>query len=97
MTHYRHCGCSSCKDKPSWWQPWMKEALEMFSDGRHIFYEGDDPAQFIFHVKQQYDLDIVALCPNWAKEYAEFKSFSFDCPGHLYGVLYLSGIYPMGS
>jgi hypothetical protein len=55
---------------------------ELFPEGRHIFYEGDDPAGFIKEMKERYGLEVTV---------------SLDCPAKLLNEIYRSGKYPMGS
>jgi hypothetical protein len=57
------------------------ELVELYPEGRHLYYEGDDPTGFIKELKERYGLDV---------------SVSFHCPAELLDEIY-SGKYPLGS
>ncbi len=70
----------------------------LFPEGRHIYYEGDDPAGFVEEVRVKFGFD-PAADPNWGIRIGEregFDSYSFHCPAELLDSIY-SGRFPMGS
>lgn len=73
---------------------------EMFPEGRHIFYEGDDPEGFVTEIKARFKFD-PSLDPCWGKAMPDmsgepdFVSYSFHCPSDILDLVYTE--YPMGS
>jgi hypothetical protein len=49
------------------------ELVELYPEGRHLYYEGDDPAGFIKELKERYGLGV---------------SVSFHCPAELLDEIY---------
>lgn len=76
-------------------------AEDYFSDGRQIFYEGDDPEGFAATVNEEFGLDVTSD-HSWGELVDEgegdcFTSHGFVCPANLLGEIYYSGRWPMGS
>lgn len=70
---------------------------ELFPEGRYIYYEGDEPVEFILEMNQKFGLDMQKLSPEWHADYLEFGSFGFFCPPEHLDAIYGNDIYPMGS
>ncbi|MGV0050793.1 hypothetical protein ACRU43_16350 [Mycobacterium colombiense] len=77
--------------------PWA----EVFPNGRHIFYEDDDPETFVEQIKAECGFDPGAD-PLWGVFYPatpgcndEFYSYQFCCPAEHLDAIY--GRWPMGS
>ncbi|MFG1883777.1 hypothetical protein [Micromonospora sp. NPDC049102] len=72
----------------------------LYPQGRHIFYEGDDPAGFAEEVRAEFGFDPTAD-PHWGTRIGSedngFDSYSFYCPGDLLDSIYGVGRFPMGS
>jgi hypothetical protein len=57
----------------------------LFPEGRRIYYEGDDPADFVRRIKVEYGFD-PAADPHWGKHFRGdeegngWVSYSFHCP-----------------
>jgi hypothetical protein len=71
----------------------------MFPDGRHIFYEGDDPAGFARQVQAEFNFD-PAVDSSWGRRIGGdggFDSYSFHCPPELLDPIYGDSRFPMGS
>lgn len=62
-----------------------REWAVLFPEGRHIYYEGDDPEGFRAEIREKFDFD-----PG------EQPDQGFDCPAELLDAIY-GGQYPMGS
>jgi hypothetical protein len=76
-------------------------AEDFFPEGRHIYYEGNEPEVFAVNVKDEFGLD-VTLDPGWAQvidddEGGSFRSYRFHCPVELLGKIYYGSRWPMGS
>lgn len=76
-------------------------AEDYWPDGRHIYYEGNEPEVFAATIKDEFGLD-VASDPSWAEvidddEGGSFKSYGFHCPVEHLGNIYYSNRWPMGS
>jgi len=70
-------------------------------DGRHIYYEGDEPEAFAATIKDEFGLDLTSD-PAWGQviddsEGGSFVSYGFDCPAGLLGDIYYSDRWPTGS
>jgi hypothetical protein len=76
---------------------------DLFPEGRHIYYEGHNPSQFVKEIKERFGFDPSLNNPLWGKRYQRtkdcpaFTSYSFDCPAEHLDAIYGSGRYPMGS
>jgi hypothetical protein len=57
------------------------ELAELYPEGRHLYYEGDDPVGFIKELKEKYGLDVFV---------------SFHCPAELLDEIE-SGKYQLGT
>ena len=72
----------------------------LFPEGRHIFYEGNDPKGFAKEIKKRFGFD-VTKDPSWGiripggKGLDPFNSYAFDCPPGILDAVYTE--YPMGS
>ena len=62
---------------------------EMFPDGRHIYYEGDDPKGFVEQIKAEFGFD-PSKDEHWG------NGCCFHCPPEHLDAIY-SGRFPMGS
>jgi hypothetical protein len=69
---------------------------EIFPQGRHIFYEGDNPRKFAEQIKAEFEFD-VTKDPRWENRDPGFTTWSFDCPPELLDKIYGSDRFPMGS
>lgn len=74
---------------------------EMFPEGRHIYYEGDDPSGFVKEMKARFDFD-PSLDNKWwgygmCHNGGTFLSYSFFCPPEILDAIYGDGRYPLGS
>jgi hypothetical protein len=72
----------------------------LFPEGRHIFYEGDDPTRFVSQVEAEFGFN-PARDSRWGEQVdgddISFISYSFHClPEHL-DAIYGSDRFPMGS
>lgn len=79
--------------------PWS----ELFPDGRHIFYEGDEPEVFVEQIKKEFGFDPSAD-EHWGvtfpavDEYdTAFVSYAFHCPVEHLDAIYGGDRFPMGS
>jgi hypothetical protein len=74
----------------------------MFPEGRHIFYEGDDPEGFRAEIQEKFGFD-PANSSSWGVLISDgpddedaFTSYGFDCPAeHLDAID--SDQYPIGT
>jgi hypothetical protein len=76
-------------------------AEDYWPDGRHIYYEGDEPEAFAATLKDAFGLDVTSD-PAWGEviddsEGDSFVSYGFDCPSRLLGDIYYSDRWPIGS
>ena len=76
-------------------------AEDTFPDGRHIYYEGDEPGIFAATIKDEFGFD-VTTDPDWGYivddgEGDPFASYAFHCPVEFLGDIYYSHRWPMGS
>lgn len=77
-------------------------AEDYWPNGRHIYYEGDEPEFFATIVKNEFGLD-VTNDHAWGQvigddpEGGSFVSYGFDCPSELLGDIYYSNRWPIGS
>src|SRR3954465_4102833 len=66
---------------------------ELCPNGRHIFYEGDDPQGFVAEIKERFGFD-PSRDPRWAEPIPMsdigpgFISYAFHCPARLLDELY---------
>lgn len=80
----------------------IKKWSEMFPNGRHVYYEGEDPEGFVKEMKAKFNFDPSKDNPNWSMwidkegDNPGFFSYGFDLPGHLMDAVY-GGPYPLGS
>lgn len=70
----------------------MKKWSEMFPNGRHIYYEGDDPEGFIKEMKNKFKFDPSEDNDRWNVD----SGYNFYCPSDLLDKIY-NGTYPLGS
>jgi hypothetical protein len=71
-------------------------------EGRHIFYEGDDPETFRQQINAEFGFDPGDDNEDWGKYFEGddvegFVSYSFWCPLEYLNAIYGSGRFPMGS
>jgi HNH endonuclease len=76
-------------------------AEDYWPNGRHIYYEGNEPAVFAATVKAEFGLDVTSD-NEWAQiiddgDGSSFTSYGFDCPSELLGQIYYSNRWPIGS
>lgn len=76
-------------------------AEDYWPNGRHIYYEGDEPEVFAATIKDEFGLDVTSD-NNWGQaiedsEGGSFVSYGFDCPAKLLGDIYYSDRWPTGS
>jgi hypothetical protein len=69
---------------------------ELFPEGRHIFYEGDEPGKFAQQVHSEFGFDVTKDA-KWGVKYSDHTSYSFDCPPGLLDPIYGTDRFPMGS
>lgn len=81
--------------------PLLKQS-EYHPEGRHIYYEGDDPQQFVEEIKAEFGFDPSAD-EDWAflvpadDRAPAFYSYGFHCPAEHLDEVYGSDRWPMGS
>ncbi len=72
----------------------------LFPEGRHIYYEGDDPTGFASQIEAEFGFS-PALDPHWGEQIDgddfSFTSYSFHCPPEHLDAIYGKGRFPMGS
>lgn len=79
-------GCSWPVLEPSW--------VEMFPNGRDLYYEGDDPEAFAKEMQEKYGFDPSLNNPSWS----EYYGYSFHCPASALNEVYSDySPYPLGS
>ena len=71
----------------------LKKWSELFPEGRHIFYEGDDPKGFAKEMKEKFSFDPSQNNPGWNKR----SGYSFDCQVSALDKVYGNRKYPLGS
>jgi hypothetical protein len=74
---------------------------ELFPEGRHIYYEGDDPAGFVRQIQAEFGFS-PAADPHWGEEFEGdqgpyLPTYSFHCPPEHLDAIYGNGHFPMGS
>jgi hypothetical protein len=74
---------------------------ELFPEGRHIFYEGDDPVGFVRQIKAEFGFS-PADDPHWGEQFEDKEgpfspSYSFHCPAEHLDEIYGSDRFCMGS
>jgi hypothetical protein len=73
---------------------------ELFPEGRHIFYEGDNPAAFVRQIQAEFGFS-PASDPGWGEQIdgdgMSFTSYSFHCPVEHLDEIYGNSHFPMGS
>ncbi len=65
---------------------------ELFPEGRHIFYEGNNPKAFAKEMKEKFGFDPSQNNDSWNRKHG----YLFLCPADLDAV-YGNGRYPLGS
>jgi hypothetical protein len=66
---------------------------ELYPEGRDIFYEGDNPKEFVEEMKARYGFD-----PSRDNSYWNEKcGYSFHCPASVVDEIYEGRLYPLGS
>ena len=74
---------------------------ELRPEGRHIFYEGDDPQKFAEEIRTEFGFD-PSNDPLWGvlipagPGFESFYSYQFHCPPEHLDAIY-SDRFPMGS
>jgi hypothetical protein len=76
-------------------------AEDYWPEGRHIYYEGDEPDTFAVTIMDEFGLDVTSD-PGWGQviddsEGGSFLSYKFKCPARLLGDIYYSNRWAMGS
>lgn len=75
---------------------------ELRPEGRDIFYEGDNPQEFVEEIKAEFGFDPSAD-EGWGvhipgdDSYPSFYSYGFHCPPGILDAVYSSDRWPMGS
>ena len=69
----------------------LKNWSELFPNGRHIFYEGDDPKGFIKEIQTRFGFDPSKSNDSWNKS----SGYCFYCPPEHLDKIYTQ--YQMGS
>lgn len=76
---------------------------ELFPDGRHIFYEGDDPDGFEKIMKDEFGIDLAAQ-KSWREPIEPdrpggepFISYGFFCPPEHLDAVYGTDRFTLGS
>lgn len=75
---------------------------ELFPKGREIYYDGDQPAEFVEEIRAEFAFDPSAdeywgvLIPG-DDPHDAFFSYSFHCPPGILDAIYGSDRWPMGS
>jgi hypothetical protein len=73
---------------------------DLFPEGRHIFYEGDDPAAFVRQIRAEFGFS-PASDPRWGEQIdgdgMNFTSYSFHCPAEHLDAIYGTSRFAMGS
>lgn len=72
----------------------------LFPEGRHIFFEGDDPAAFVSQIEAEFGFS-PARDPRWGEQIDDedpiITSYSFHCPAEHLDAIYGTDRFPMGS
>lgn len=71
----------------------MKPWTDYFPNGRHVFYEGDDPHSFVREMKTKFNFDPSKNNKMWNEEFG----WCFFLPGHCINEVYDRTKYPLGS
>lgn len=58
---------------------------ELFPEGRHIFYEGDDPKAFAKEMQEKFGFDPSKDNDDWTEERGYCFLCSADCLDEVYG------------
>jgi hypothetical protein len=73
---------------------------DLFPDGRHIFYEGNNPVGFVRQIEAEFGFN-PALDPRWGEQIdgddLSFISYRFHCPAEHLDAIYGTSRFPMGS
>ncbi len=69
----------------------LKDWSELFPNGRHIYYEGDDPPGFAREIKSKFGFDPSADNDHWNEE----SGYCFYCPPEHLDEIYTN--YQLGS
>ena len=74
---------------------------ELFPQGRHIFYEGDNPAEFVRQIQAEFGFN-PADDPHWGEQLEDIEgpfppSYGFHCPADHIDEIYGSGRFCIGS
>ena len=80
---------------------------ELFPNGRHIYYEGDEPQKFVDEIRAEFGFDPSAD-PDWGTGYWYVpdagrcpdpfgRTLMFLCPPEHLDAIYGSQRWPMGS
>jgi hypothetical protein len=68
-------------------------AQELWPEGRHIFYEGDDPDGFAAEIKKEFGFDPRESNDGWC----EARGFEFFCPPEHLDAIDRSGRWLLGT
>lgn len=71
----------------------MKSWSEMFPNGRDVFYDGDNPKEFVKEMKEKFGFDPSENNNKWNKK----SGYQFFCPAANMENVYGSGKYRLGS
>ena len=71
-----------------------EEMVRILSDGRWVYYEGDDPHHFVREMKTKYGFDPVK---NNSRRWNEESGWCFFLPGNCIDEVYDRSKYPLGS
>lgn len=71
----------------------MKTWREIYPHGRHVFYEGDDPAGFAKEMLEKFGFDPSKDNDHWNEE----SGYGFFVPGEHINEVYGVAEYPLGS
>lgn len=71
----------------------MRPWTDFYPDGRHVFYEGDDPHSFVREMKTKFNFDPSENNKSWNEE----SGWCFFLPGNCINEVYDRTKYPLGS
>lgn len=81
-------------------QVWDTTWSSLFPEGRHIFYEGDDPTGFVSQIEAEFGFS-PARDSRWGEQIDDedfsLTSYSFHCPAEHLDAIYGTDRFPMGS
>jgi hypothetical protein len=62
---------------------------ELFPDGRHVWYEGDDPRGFVKTIRERFGITLTLK--------KDPSGYAFFCPPGYVEAIYCSDEWPIGS